>query len=276
MPLTNFVDQSTVINAAWLNQVDVLKETIFGAASTKPVAISNLFSGSPGKLVNIASSVGGTGDAITIVSSTLNFSSDSLSIFTPTAPNTTAVTVNPNGLGPKSLVSASGADLPAGSLLANSPAITLYVLAQDKFFLLNPVITLGTTTGTFVATLTGCTVPVTFNIDYVKMGTLVMATAQTAVAQQGTSNSTGLSLTGIPAGIGAKLTPAGFASLPARTIIDNGVNKYANAFFTSATVITFELLEVVGAYIAPNIAGFTASGNKGITSGAAFIWQSAT
>lgn len=43
--LVNFIDKNTVISASWLNEVDVLKTTVFNSASTKTDAITALFSG---------------------------------------------------------------------------------------------------------------------------------------------------------------------------------------------------------------------------------------
>lgn len=57
MPLQNFLSKSLpAISAAWLNQVDALKFTIFGDAASKAQARTNLTSDAPFELIN-----GGTG-----------------------------------------------------------------------------------------------------------------------------------------------------------------------------------------------------------------------
>lgn len=56
MALQNFIDKVTVATAVWLNQVDVLKETIFNAASTKSAARTALTLDNPLEILN-----GGTG-----------------------------------------------------------------------------------------------------------------------------------------------------------------------------------------------------------------------
>ena len=56
MALQNFIDKATVVAASWLNQVDVLKETIFSAAVDKPSARVALTSDTPMEIGN-----GGTG-----------------------------------------------------------------------------------------------------------------------------------------------------------------------------------------------------------------------
>lgn len=123
-------------------------------------------------------------------------------------------------------------------------------------------------TGSFTATMTGCTAVLTFTFNYVKTSREVFLQAQFAAAFTGTSNSTSLTITGIPGGIlTPNLTPAGFQSLNLVSCLDNGTTISANAYFSSATVITIEALKVSGAFVVPNAAGFTAAGNKGFTSG---------
>lgn len=60
MALQNFIDKAApVISAAWLNAVDTLKETVFGAATTKALARTALTSDAPLEVAN-----GGTGTRV--------------------------------------------------------------------------------------------------------------------------------------------------------------------------------------------------------------------
>lgn len=132
-------------------------------------------------------------------------------------------------------------------------------------------------TGSFVATMTGCTVVKTFTFNWVKTGREVFLQAQFAAPFTGTSNTTDLTITGIPGGVLVpSLTPAGFQSLNLVTAIDNGNNTGANSYFSSATVITIEALKVSGAFVVPNSVGFTAAGLKGFTSGLTLRYLAAT
>lgn len=66
MPLQNFVDKSLpAVSAAWLNQVDVLKFTVFGDAATKVSARTNLTSDLPLEIAN-----GGTASRTPILART--------------------------------------------------------------------------------------------------------------------------------------------------------------------------------------------------------------
>lgn len=114
-------------------------------------------------------------------------------------------------------------------------------------------------TGSFTATLTGMTTTVTGTVNYTRVGNMITLYAGAAIT--GTSNTTAMNMTGIPAAI----TPAGNPKVPCTAITDNGLgDKAAQCFILASNQIAFSLLNLAtGAYSG----AFTASGSKGLTGG---------
>lgn len=126
-----------------------------------------------------------------------------------------------------------------------------------------------TTTGTFTATLTGMTAPVTFTATYYKFGRLVYITVPGTPT--GISNSAQMTLTGIPAGleaVGGNLQPV--------ELFDAATLKAGTAYFPSALVIQFQVFAVVSTYISSSALSFTSSGTKGLVSSTSFKYFSLT
>jgi len=116
--------------------------------------------------------------------------------------------------------------------------------------------------GSFTGTLTGFTANPTGTFRWIKSGGI--ATLYTTAIISGTSNSTGMTLTGIPAAI----TPAGTASgltIPIFEIYDNNITLYGSIQTNSSGIFSFGKAVVSGA----NVTGaptnnFTNSGIKGV------------
>lgn len=128
---------------------------------------------------------------------------------------------------------------------ANGTVLTLQNNARING---NPVATYST--GTFTATLTGCTTSPTGTVTYALCGNHVILRIP---AISGTSNSTSMSLTGLPSAVQVGSTRVGSLAL----VTDNGTASIATTSIVSPTgVINFGLGASGGT--------FTNSGTKGV------------
>jgi hypothetical protein len=171
----------------------------------------------------------------------------------PSNDNTTASTLNVNGLGPISIINQNGAAVSAGQIVANYVTIVMY--KGGSWLLLQSGVAAPYLTGTFTGTLTGMTGSVTKTIRYRVSGNIVsLSMDDRASDMTGTSNTTGLSLTGLPAAIDpGTLISWGFCG----NVIDNGVRQSAIAQVVSGVGISFGL-DFDGS------TAFTNSGTKGL------------
>lgn len=111
--------------------------------------------------------------------------------------------------------------------------------------------------GSFTGTLTGMTGSVTGQIDYtIESGTVWLSRSANLPTLTGTSNTTAMTLTGIPAALRPKFT----ALAVCYGVIDNGNVLGGFASISSAGVIAFSITAN------PPVA-FTAAGTKGLTTG---------
>jgi hypothetical protein len=115
--------------------------------------------------------------------------------------------------------------------------------------------------GTFTGTLTGCTTSPTATLRYVKVGSLVTLFIPSAGdGLSGTSNSTAMTITGMPSGI----LPSRTQTLAFPSVGDNsaliGDGEAVHAQISASGVITF--------LINGSATGFTGSGTKGTSFGA--------
>lgn len=142
----------------------------------------------------------------------------------------------------------SGGDQGAGTINATG----LYV---------NGVAVAGnSSTGTFTGTLTGMTTTVTATFKYRLVGSMVTLWVQSGTPN-GTSNSTALTLTGLPSAI--QPAPVGGVAVVTNQVYNNGVAIYCSAEIIGGT-ITFAPSAVSGGYVT-NTGTFTASGSKGVS-----------
>lgn len=256
MALKNYVDQATIIDALWLNQVDVLKETIFAAATSKALARMALFSDDSSGLVNRATQVNGSANALVITTPVFSYSSDSVLMISSNQANNGAVTINPNGLGVRNLVMPDGTPLLGSELLPGYPAILVYSAGLSRFFLINPNPSLGT----FIGTLTGLVGSVQVTISYLRQGKMV---GLSIPATTGVSNSNTMTLLGTPASIAPRLNSGGFQTVGDFPLFNNGALNQSQFFF-NGSVLSFGLYVVSGSVIVPTSTGFTSSGVKGL------------
>ncbi len=164
-------------------------------------------------------------------------------ILPPAGTNTTAVTLALNGLAAKSIITSLGLTLYPGMLRVGNPAILVYngtsfVLVSDN-----------TATGTFTATLTGCTTSPTGTVAYTVKGNFVTLQFPDIT---GTSNASTFTLTGLPSAL-RPVTADLAASVP--VVLDNSAaayGVYASVSYTTG-VITFY-----------KNGSWTSSGTKGV------------
>lgn len=117
----------------------------------------------------------------------------------------------------------------------------------------------NTTTGSFTGTLTGMTGSTTGPVSYAIVGkTCILRGAFT-----GSSNSTSMTMTGVP----AACNPATGASFCACMLEDNGSNIGGWAQVTTGNTINF------GTGINDNASGFTGSGTKGLPAGWTVVYS---
>ncbi len=123
--------------------------------------------------------------------------------------------------------------------------------------------------GSFTGTLTGYAANPTGTVDFIRIGNMVMMWVTAAIS--GTSNSTALTMTGIPASITPTTTGLGRQITP---VIDDGNAGPAMALILSTSVISFSYpdadWQTGGTFTS---VGFTATGSKGLNVGWTFTYQ---
>lgn len=211
MTTTSFVDNSTLIQASWLNDADTI---VYGGLTS--IAGTN--------------TVTATGPA-----SMTAYAARQLFWLIPANTNTGATTLNitPSGasaLGAKA-VQIGGVACAGGELLANFPALVEYDGTQFQIisglfnrcrFAATPNLVTEANTiddyleDSFVGTLTGCTTAPTGTIYMSKIGNIVIFDISTSFS--GTSNATTKTITGQ---VTARLRPATAKNFPI-SVQDNG------------------------------------------------------
>lgn len=161
--------------------------------------------------------------------------------------NTTSSTINVNGLGVVNIKNQDGSNTAPGQITAGQVIQIIYVTGQ--FLLLTNVIA----SGTFTGTLTGCTTSPTQLISYRITGNIVSLVF--AGALSGTSNSTSMTITGLPTAI----QTVGATSFPCM-VTDNGVDRLGVASVNVGTIFFLN----TSATGAASLTGFTAAGTKGV------------
>ncbi len=111
--------------------------------------------------------------------------------------------------------------------------------------------------GTFTGTVTGCTAGVTGTMRWFKIGNLV--TIYSPGGMTGTSNTTAMTMTGLP----AVIQPVN-AQLVVCSVEDNGSNVSTAVQVNSSGTLTFYRSVVSGTAVTYSATGFTNSGTKGL------------
>lgn len=173
-------------------------------------------------------------------------------VWIPSHTNTTASTINVNGLGVVSIVNPDGSALVAGEIVLNQPAQILF--KAGAFQLITPSTTIY---GTFVPVWSGFSIaPSVTPIAYRKNGTTVTLIFQGGI--NGTSNSTAFSVGGLP----VIITPTFVATqnYAAVGFLDNGVRIAGGAAaVTSAGTIVFARDGLLTPWTASGLKGFADS-----------------
>jgi hypothetical protein len=171
----------------------------------------------------------------------------------PSTTNTTASTINVNGLGPIDIVNQNGTALTSSQLVAGQVATIMYVSGQ--FLLISSGIAPSVVSGSFVPAWTGFSSAPTCTIFYTKIGGLIVLTFG-GVNTTGTSNATTMTITNLPSIIRPQTD-----SNPRATCVltDNGAQA-VGAFGFGATPGTMVFSKGTAP---PSTSGFTNSGSKG-------------
>lgn len=172
----------------------------------------------------------------------------------PSNTNSTASTINVNGLGPVSILNQDGTPLTSSQLVAGQVATILY--RSGSFILISSGIAPSVLTGSFVPAWTGFSAAPTCTIFYTKIGGLIVLQFG-AVNTTGTSNATAMTITNLPAILRPSTDPNARVVCP---VTDNGAQA-AGAFgfgVTPGTIVFFK------GTAPPSGAGFTGAGTKGM------------
>jgi len=120
-----------------------------------------------------------------------------------------------------------------------------------------------TATGTFTATLTGMTATTSATFNYFRTGSI--AVLCTTAALTGTSNSTSMTLTGIP----SVVQPVVDCTVLCGRLCDNGNNNLLGEASVSAGTLTFGIVKnnAVANFSQTSTTAFTNAGTKGVSAG---------
>ena len=171
-------------------------------------------------------------------------------VWFPANTNTAPSQINVNGLGNVAIVNPDGSGLSPSEIIVNQPTTILYKAGQ--WVLVSSGLSATYQSGSFTATLTGCTVAVTGTVYWVRIGNQV--TLNLPFTLTGTSNTTLASITGLPAAV----LPITYGYSALLQVWDNGVLAVGYASITAASQIT--LFKIGGA----GLSGFTNVGTKGV------------
>jgi hypothetical protein len=184
----------------------------------------------------------------------------------PANTNTGASTINVNGLGSLAIVDQAGNPLTAGAIVVNQ--ITGVILSGGSWRIMT--VSAGSA-GSFTGTLTGMAGATTGTVNY-RVSPTGVVSLLVAVDILGVSNTTALTMTGLPAAV-----RPGTAVVSAPCMVrDNGnTGMAALALIDNTGVIEFRIAKTnaianFDQYLA---AGFTAGGSKGLTTGWSITYQ---
>lgn len=178
----------------------------------------------------------------------------------PNNTNTGASTINVNSLGTIAIQNPDGSALLPSQLVAGQ--IASIAIQGGVAVLVSSGNTPANFSGTFTANLTGMTASTTGTMNYTRTGSLV--TLRNSVGNiQGTSNTTGMTMTGFPASI----LPANSTRVPCDATDNSNTSAVAQLVTSNGGVFTFRLGLTSGSYLIYSSNNFTASGTKGITQG---------
>lgn len=211
----------------------------------------------------VVGSVSGT-DTITgsLTPAIASYATGMIVILFPSGANTGATTLALNGLAAKSIRDVFGSALKGGELRLTNPAVLVY---NGTYFVL---VSEDAASGSFTGTLTGCTTSPTATINWYRTGNLV--TLYFTSNLQATSNSTSMTVTGIPASLRPTTSVRAFC---APDFVDNGQSSIMPyALINSSGVATFIPLFNFFSAATFDDASWTTSGTKGVAGGASLTY----
>lgn len=176
----------------------------------------------------------------------------------PVNTNTSASTINVNGLGPVNITNQDGTALTSNQVIANQVATIMY--KGGAFLLLSSGLPVAASSGTFAPAWLGFGgAPPTGNMAWrIVNGVVTLKWLGT----QGTSNATFMTIGNLPANLRpTTLSGADFSSFPC-TLIDNGAACVGTAGFSALGVLQFNK-----GTAPPSGVGFTNVGTKGLPVG---------
>lgn len=147
----------------------------------------------------------------------------------PSHTNTGASTINVNGLGVVPITNVDGTALTANQIVANQFAVI--ICKGGAFVLQYQFLITGTFTGTIATGLT--TTPNRSFTYYSSQGFISLGMTSGTTNFTGVSNSTGMTITGIPAEICSRST---LPICACYMIIDNGVTKTGTCYISGGTI----------------------------------------
>lgn len=173
----------------------------------------------------------------------------------PANTNSTASTVNVNSLGVVNIINQDGTALRANQIIANQ--ITQIMYKSGSFLLISSGISASITSGSFVPSWLGFSVPPTGPMFWQTAGRAV--TLFVGAQGLGTSNANSMSIGNLPANL--RPSTGGSGSLVC-TMVDNGVASVGTLEFLGLSSIQFNK-----GTSPPSATGFTAAGTKGLDFG---------
>lgn len=270
-----FGDGHFTINAGALagNAAGALSGTVSLSFGTRAAALASGGNGTLHTMVNFVDAAGpvtptigyiagSTSNAATAVNIALQAANDVIGdelniATTSTTRVTAAITRAPTG--PAHLVYSPGSAHRLIFGVGNAAAFGINT--NNTLFGIGPIsgtpVDMTPDTGTFLATLTGMSAATTGTVTWVKIGNVITLTAP---AITGTSNSTAMTMTGVPAAI----LPTTMRQLVPMSVLDNGSNTSgaADIQISGGTIVFNRIVVATGIY---SSTGFTATGTKGLS-----------
>lgn len=175
----------------------------------------------------------------------------------PAHTNTSASTVNINGIGAVNILNPDTSAMFAGQLLANSFVQMIYSAANSAFILVSST-AFSVSTGSFTPAWSGFSVAPIGTMYWQK---LYQQVTLTWIGNQGTSNATSMSIGNVPTQIRVKTASADATALVPCAAIDNSNRVIGSLQFGGTSTFGFAMASPL------SLTGFTNTGTKGLPNG---------
>ena len=161
-------------------------------------------------------------------------------------------------------IRAAGAAFEIQAVSENESVFNTIIRAEGGILYSNETEVAVTSNSFFTATLTGCTTSPTATFLYRKVNNIV--TLWTDSNLTGTSNTTAMTITGVP----AEIRPTTQKSVGGCDLTDNSIAVIGTAYIGTGGAITFGVSTVSGAKVIPG--AFVNSGTKGVNTGFCVVY----